>query len=215
MYVNIKGGSLPQSITFCRHAESVGNARGLNDNSTLTTANHQFELSLLGQRQIIQTRDFIQSRFPNGFSEYYVSSFLRTQATFTGLFGGAVIPYEDPRLDEWWKGIFHSLSAEMIAEHYSAESAVLKREGWYHYRPPQGEAGKDVEVRILSFLNSLTPVDNIFICGHGRWFSYFERLLLQISREATKSKVPDNCSVVQLTKEGDKYRSELLFTPRD
>ena len=215
MYVNIKSGSLPQRITFCRHAESVGNARGVDDNSTQTNANHQFELSPLGQRQVIQTRDFIHALFPNGFSEYYVSSFLRTQVTFRGLFDGKIIPYEDPRLDEWWKGIFHSLSAEMIAQHYPAESAVLKREGWYHYRPPQGEAGKDVEVRILSFLNSLTPVDDIFICGHGRWFNYFERLLLQISREETKARAPDNCSIIQLTKAGNKYSSELLFTPSD
>ena len=213
MHVNIKHDLLPQRITFCRHAESFGNARGLDDNSTREVANHQFELSQKGRGQISQTRDFIQSNFPNGFSEYYVSSFFRTRATFRGLFGDNIVPYEDPRLDEWWKGIFHSLSKEEIARHYPAESAVLEREGWYHYRPPQGEAGKDVEMRILSFLNSLTPADDIFICGHGRWFSFLERLLLRLPRSKTSTQAPDNCSVIRLSKDKNKYCSEVLFTP--
>ncbi len=214
MHININFNSLPQSIVFCRHAESVGNARGLDDNSTRDIANHEFGLSPVGFNQVPQTREFLRSSFPGGFAEYYVSSFLRTQITLKGLFGETKIPFEDPRLDEWWKGIFHSLSKAEIAEHYPAEHAVLEREGWYHYRPPQGEAGKDVEVRILSFLNSLTPVESIFICGHGRWFSYFERLLLQRSREETSQKAPDNCAIIQLTKGVGEYKSEVLFTPK-
>lgn len=213
MYVNINNNLLPQIIIFCRHAESVGNAIGLDDNSTKEMANHKFELSPIGQQQVSQTSNFILSHFPDGFAEYYVSSFFRTQATFRGLFGKNIIPFEDPRLDEWWKGIFHSLSKEEVARHYPAESAVLEREGWYHYRPPQGEAGKDVEARILSFLNSLTPVDSIFICGHGRWFSFLERLLLRIPRSETSVRASDNCSIIQLVKKTDQYESKVLFTP--
>lgn len=214
MHVKIRTESLPNQFIFCRHAESVGNARGLDDNSTKETANHQFELSPHGQNQVTQVRDFVRSSFPDGFSEYYVSSFLRTQTTFRGIWGEEVSPFEDPRLDEWWKGIFHSLNKDEIAKYYPIESITLKREGWYQYRPPQGEAGKDVEVRILSYLNSLSPVENVFITGHGRWFSFFERLLLQLPREEMNTEAPKNCSVIALTKKGDRYESQVLFTPQ-
>ncbi|MCB9810636.1 histidine phosphatase family protein [Candidatus Nomurabacteria bacterium] len=214
MHVNIKIKTLPKQFIFCRHAESIGNARGLDDNSTKDTANHQFGLSPKGQRQVEQVRDFLRHRFSNGFSEYYVSSFLRTQITFQGVWGKDISPYEDPRLDEWWKGIFHSLTKEEIAEHYPVESATLKREGWYHYRPPQGESGKDVEMRILSYLNSLNPTESVFISGHGRWFCFFKRLLLKLPRERMNLEAPKNGSVISLTKNGSKYESNVLFTPK-
>ena len=214
MHVKIKTESMPNQIIFCRHAESIGNANSLDDNSTKETANHQFKLSPHGQNQVTQVRDFVSSSFPNGFSEYYVSSFLRTQATFRGIWGESVLPFEDPRLDEWWKGIFHSLTKDDIAEYYPIESTTLKREGWYQYRPPQGESGKDVELRILSYLNSLSPVENIFICGHSRWFNFFERLLLQLPREEMSTEVLKNCSVLVLAKNGNKYKSQILFNPK-
>jgi broad specificity phosphatase PhoE len=214
MHVKIRTESLPNQFIFCRHAESVGNARDLDDNSTKEVANHKFELSPKGQREVVQTSDFIHSYFPNSFAEHYISTFFRTQATFGGIFDEHVIPFEDPRLDEWWKGIFHSLSKEEIERYYPAEAAVLQREGWYHYRPPQGESGKDVEMRILSFLSSLNPVDDVFICGHGRWFNFFERLLLQLPREEMNTEAPKNCSVIALTKKDDRYESQVLFTPQ-
>lgn len=213
MHIKIDVASLQREIVFCRHAESVGNAKGRDDNSTSDTPNHQFKLSAVGVHQLEPMRRFLETEFPDGFSDYYVTTFLRTQLTFQGVIGGHITPYEDPRLDEWWKGIFHSLSEQEISRHYPVEHRVLKREGWYHYRPPQGEAGKDVEVRILSFLNSLRPVPRIFICGHGRWYSFLERILLGRPREETDKEAPKNCSIIRLTHDGQVFRKSVLFIP--
>ena len=70
MHVNINTDLLPNQFVFCRHAESVGNARGLDDNSTKETANHQFELSPRGDNQVEQVRDFVRGSFPKGFTDY-------------------------------------------------------------------------------------------------------------------------------------------------
>jgi broad specificity phosphatase PhoE len=158
LHINLNINSLPDQIVFCRHAESVGNAIKQDDESTKEMPNHQFALSPNGKRQLKETAEFVKQKFANGFAEYYVSTFLRTQLTFAGLFTEKINSFEDPRLDEWWKGIFHSLSLAERQRFYPNERITQEREGWYHYRPPQGESGKDVEIRILSFLYSVTPL---------------------------------------------------------
>ncbi len=213
MHINININSLPREIVFCRHAESVGNAKGKDDNSDENLANHRFPLTVKGQSQASEVRDFLEKEYTTKFSAYFVSTFLRTHSTFQSIFGEDTVPYEDPRLDEWWKGIFHSLSKSELKENHSLELKTAEKEGWYHYRPPQGEAGKDVEVRILSFLNSLTPVPSIFVCGHGRWFKFFERILLCLPRQATEAQVPQNCSLIRFRKNSTRYENEVLFTP--
>lgn len=44
MHINIDIHSLPQKIIFCRHAESIGNARKRDNFSDKTTPNHEFDL---------------------------------------------------------------------------------------------------------------------------------------------------------------------------
>lgn len=213
MRIRLNISSLPNEIVFCRHAESEGNAVGISDKSTVSIPNHQFDLSQKGHDQTALTRDFVKERYPNGFDQYYISTFLRTWLTFYRIFDNNV-PSEDPRLDEWWRGIFHNLSEREINEFYPLEKTILKREGWYHYRPPQGEAGKDVELRILSFLGSLEVCDRIFICGHGRWFLFFQRILCgrdRISNNYKHNIVPGNCSVISFKKYGDIFQSSVIF----
>lgn len=213
MHIKLNVVSLPEKIIFCRHAESIGNAVKKDDVSTLNSPNHQFHLSPRGHDEVIEVRDFISATFPEGFSEHYVSTFLRTQLTFSGIFLHNIVPFEDPRLDEWWKGIFHSLSAKEINRFYPKENHVMKREGWYHYRPPQGESGKDVELRILSFLSTLNSCKSIFICGHGQWFCFLERILCGKTRIQTEMKSPKNCSVTCFEKDAETFVLNTIFEP--
>ena len=214
MHICLNTLPLPDEIVFCRHGESIGNARGKNDNSIEHTPNHRFNLTSTGKNQALSAGYFLNTYAPHGFDDYYVSTFLRAQETFKllGLKDNPE-PFEDPRLDEYWRDIFHSMSEADVAVFYPIEHAIAEREGWYHYRPPQGEAQKDVELRILSFLSSLSPCKRIFICGHGQWFCFFERILCGKSRNETRRNSPTNCSVVSFKKEGHIFSSKIIFEP--
>lgn len=212
MNVKLNIARMPDEIYFCRHAQSVGNARGMDDDSLIDIPNHSFGLSEAGIVQAQVAASWLRGH-NKAFDEHYVSTFTRTHETFSLLFGDTITPYEDPRLDEWWKGIFHAMSPEERARFYPAEQAILDCEGWYHYRPPQGESRKDVELRILSFLSVLSSCKRIFICGHGRWENSFERLLCGLPRESTQTKVVSNASIVRYTKKQHSYQREPLITP--
>ncbi|MBI2048036.1 MAG: phosphoglycerate mutase family protein [Parcubacteria group bacterium] len=207
-------GYLPDEIVFCRHGESVGNVRKKDDSSTNDIPNHQFDLTSVGVSQARQAGVYLNTHFNGGFPEYYVSTFLRAKRTFQLLcLNTNPTPYEDPRLDEYWRGIFHSMPEDAIRIFYPSEHAIAKREGWYHYRPPQGEAGKDVELRILSFLSSLEPHERIFICGHGQWFCFLDRILCGKTRDEARTESPKNCSVVSFKMRCGKFESSVLFEP--
>jgi len=212
MKINLNLSHLPDEIVFCRHAQSTGNAVGKDDASTSTTANHFFGLSNLGKTQPAQVKVFLEEEYPDGFDDYYISTFLRTELTFKVIYEH-IVPFEDPRIDEWWKGIFHSLSAEEITKFYPHEKVILEREGWYHYQPPQGESGKNVELRILSFLSTLTSGRTVFICGHGRWSCFLDRILCGKSRSNVLARPPKNCSVIRFKKCANTYKASVLFEP--
>ncbi len=172
----------PNLIVLARHGQSEGNLISPDDVSFESKANHRFSLTELGVKQCKSTGEYLRSTF-GGFDAYFHSSFSRTKESL-GFFYPDAAGIEDPRLDEWWRGIWHSLSAENIERHYPAEKAVMEREGRYHYRAPGGESCPDVELRIRSFIATLRAdwsYRNVFISGHGNWIILFDKIMRGLS----------------------------------
>ncbi|MGV8086165.1 MAG: histidine phosphatase family protein [Candidatus Woesearchaeota archaeon] len=207
---------LPQKIYFFRHAESIGNALGLDDVSLQDLPNHRFPLTSKGISQAnLLANYFDQNKIFTDVEEIYVSNFLRPQQTLEILMNKNNITsrvYEDSRLDEWWKGIFHSLTTEELITNYPIEKKIMEREGWHHYRPPQGESGKDVEIRLVSFLENLRY--NSLISSHGRIGGFMKRILCgEPVNLNCKYEHPKNCELWLFTKKIDKYELTSLFEP--
>lgn len=216
MKLSTKLPRLPDKLYIFRHGESIGNARGLDDTSLTNLANHQFPLTEKGREQSHQLAAYIhENDILSEIDEAYVSGFVRTQETLEIVLGG-IEPefpvYQDSRIDEWWKGIFHSMNADERELRYPAEKNILEREGWHHYRPPQGEAGKDVEARIQSFLAQLGC--NALISGHGRVAGFLNRIICQEEQDLDcKYVIPGNCELWVFTREDNAYRRTSLFAP--
>ena len=202
-----------------RHGESIGNALGLDDNSLKDLPNHKFPLTEKGRRQISFSGEYVaENKLINSDVGLFTSNFLRAQQTLeivlerqnTENFNVTL----DARLDEWWRGIFHSLSEEEYSQGYPLEQKIQSREGRYHFRPLQGQAGKDVEINLLSFLNSVRE-EEIFLCGHGRSIGMLHRLLTNSSVELNcKYPNPKNGEIWKFTSDGDYFNFESLFIPK-
>lgn len=209
---------LPQRIYFCRHGQSIGNALGLSDDSLASVANHRFSLTEKGIEQAQRLAQYVANEdILAQCGELAVSTLLRAEQTLEIILehNSTTLPiHQDARLDEWCKGIFHTMDQEERAIHYPAETAIRTREGLYHYRPPQGEAGKDVEIRLRSFLHDTHQVP--FIVAHGRVGAFLDRLLCdkELDRDCG---YPDmnNCELWRFTKSGTHYVRESMFTPTD
>lgn len=192
-------------IIFVRHGESVGNARGLDDNSLADTPNHRFPLTQVGYQQaclcgrILRSKGIIWDRA-------FISSYTRTEQTHDGINVGLIVckPIMDPRLDEWWRGIWHTMTKADIARLYPLEAQIQKREGWYHYRAPGGQSGPDVELQIRSFLSDFlfgcySSWGDILLVGHGKWAILFWRIMTGSTVEQAAQRLKDkpfgNCSI--------------------
>lgn len=209
----------PDIIYTVRHGQSIGNARGMDDESLANLPNHQFPLTELGNAQIALSAKFIyDERIIKKDTGLYTSNFLRAQESMEGIlrnYEGCFEVTVDPRLDEWWKGIFHSLSREEISKHYPIEEHISKREGWHQYKPLQGQAGKDVEINLIAFLNCI-PEKEIVIAGHGKSFAFLRRLLTNQPTDINcKYEYPNNGEIWKFTRKEDKYyHFKSLFTPK-
>ena len=207
-----------RTVYTVRHGESEGNARGLDDESLQHQANHRFPLTERGKEEIGLTAGYIlENRLISQETGIYTSGFYRAQQSMQIIVGAQenrdckVI--EDPRLDEWWKGIFHSLPKATVSESYPHEKVIQEREGWHHYRPPQGQSGKDVETNLLSFLSDVEQSE-IFLVGHGRSFGFLRRILLNNPIELNcKYPIPKNGEVWRFTRAGDYFDFKSLFVP--
>lgn len=212
--------TLPNKIYFFRHGQSIGNAVGLDDISLKDLPNHLFPLTEKGKDEAKQLAKYINETYLFfNVEEIYVSNFLRAKDTLKIVLeesdryqylGNKV--FHDSRLDEWWKGIFHSMSKEEIKKYYPLETRIRDREKWYHYRPPQGEAGKDVEFRITDFLKELN--NNTMISSHGRIGGFMKRILCRDPiNHNCDYEAPKNCELWLFEKQNDKYKHSSLFKP--
>lgn len=204
----------PDIIYTVRHGQSIGNARGMDDESLANLPNHQFPLTELGHAQIALSAKFIyDNKIIKSTTGLYTSNFLRAQKSMEGLlnsYDGDFKVTIDPRLDEWWKGIFHSLQKEEISKHYPIEQNILQREGWHHYKPLQG---KDVEINLISFLAGV-PEREILIAGHGKNFAFLRRLLTNQPVDLNcEYRYPKNGEIWIFAREGEYYNLKSLYTP--
>jgi 2,3-bisphosphoglycerate-dependent phosphoglycerate mutase len=197
----------PAELVLVRHAESEGNVLGADKRGSLAVPNHQFQLTERGRAQAEITGGYLRERYPTGFDTYYCSHYHRVQETMRILFPEARI-YEDPRLAEGSRGIFSELTIAEVGERYPHEEARMRKEGYYNFRPIGGENWPDVELRIHSFLGTLSrdcEGERVLMVVHGFWLHLFRRLVERVSVAACVEAYPhetvENASVTRYTGE--------------
>lgn len=176
--------SWPRRIVMARHGESEGNAKGLDDCSFRDHPNHRFALTDRGRAQACKVGELLRVRYGT-FHVHRVSSYARTQQSHELAFPG--VSYEiDSRMDELWRGIYHTMISEDRLINFPREDRIKQREGWYHYRPPGGQNGPDVELQIHSLLLDLrlnNAGEDVFLSAHGSWMILFNRLVMRKTSE--------------------------------
>ena len=190
----------PRQLVLVRHAESEGNTKTTDERARLNVATHAYPLTSRGRRQAELTGAYLQKRFGN-FDVYYVSYYQRSKETMAIMYPNVRV-YEDPRLAEGQRGIYHTMTRNQIKKIFPGESTRKKREGIYHFRPLGGENWPDIELRIHSFLGTLSrdcDNQNVIIVVHGHWLILFQRLIQHFSIEEAikryKESVFENASV--------------------
>jgi len=172
----------PKLLVLVRHAESEGNIRTADERAKLPIATHSLGITERGRKQAEITAAYLKEQ---GFSfdVRYVSYYRRAKETMNILCPDERA-YEDPRLAEAQRGIWHTMTHDEIAEHLPHEIERKTREGYYHYRPPGGENWADVEMRIHSFLGTLSrdcEDQRVLIVVHAHWLILFQRLIHHFS----------------------------------
>jgi len=175
----------PSLLLMVRHAESEGNVRSVEERAAFDMATHAYPLTALGREQAGITGAYILRKFPGPFQARYVSYYTRSRETMEIMLPKEKL-YEDPRLAEAQRGIYHTMTTAQIATSYPGELERKAREGLYHYRAPGGENWPDIELRIHSFLGTLArdyEGQRVIMVVHGFWLLLFQRLMERFSIE--------------------------------
>lgn len=206
----------PKRLVMVRHAESVGNIRSADERALSGEAAYSYGLTERGRKQAEITGKYLRETYGE-FDVYYVSYYKRALETLRILYPEAKI-YEDPRLAEGQRGIWQTMTKAEIALKYPEEVARKQREGHYHYRPPGGENWPDIELRIHSFLGTLSRDCeglNVLIVVHGHWMVLFQRLVHRFSIDEALRRyseaVVENASVTIYRGETIDNRSRLVL----
>ena len=187
----------PNMLVLVRHAESEGNLRSADERAQFEMATYAYALTPRGRRQAEKTKEYLQLYFGGNnkydlslfFDVRYASYYERSRETLQIILPSAKFYepprlYEDPRLAEAQRGIYHTMTNDQIEERFPGELARKAREGLYHYRPLGGENWPDVELRIHSFLGTLSrdcDGKNVIMVVHGHWLILFQRLIHHFS----------------------------------
>jgi len=197
----------PSLLVLVRHAESEGNIIDGDSRASFNKPTWAYSLTKNGIDQAKKTKEYLH-RIYDTFDVYYTSYYNRSKETMQVLYPDLKV-YEDPRLAEAQRGIYHTMTREQIAAKYPEELERKEKEGLYHYRPPGGENWPDVEMRIHSFLGTLSRdygYKKVLVVVHGHWLVLFERLIHRFSIEEAvkryKSGPAENASVTS-------YRSKF------
>jgi broad specificity phosphatase PhoE len=172
----------PRKLILVRHAESEGNTRSADERAGYDVSSHEYPLTPRGRKQAKITGKYLQKKFGT-FDVYYVSYYQRSKETMHLMYPKARV-YEDPRLAEAQRGIWHIMTKDQLQSRFPEEIARKEREGLYHYRPLGGENWPDIELRIHSFLGTLCrdyEGQDVCIVGHGHWLILFDRLVRRFS----------------------------------
>ncbi|OGZ94428.1 MAG: hypothetical protein A3H69_00065 [Candidatus Sungbacteria bacterium RIFCSPLOWO2_02_FULL_47_9] len=190
----------PRRLVLVRHAESEGNIKTADERAGYGVSTHAYSLTERGRYQAKLTGEYLCNRFGD-FNIYYVSYYTRSKETMKIMYPKARV-YEDPRLAEGQRGIYHTMTEDQIRQCYPGELERKEREGLFHYRAPGGENWPDIEMRIHSFLGTLNrdyDGQNVCIVVHGHWLILFQRLVHHFSIDEAvrryKNAVAKNASV--------------------
>ncbi|MFA6604098.1 MAG: histidine phosphatase family protein [Patescibacteria group bacterium] len=168
----------PKLLVLVRHAESKSNVLSANERASFETAPHTYPLTERGRQQAAVTAAYLQRRFGR-FDTRYTSYYGRAKETMEILCPGEKY-CEDPRLAEAQRGIWHAMTRDEIRERFPEEIRRRDREGFYHHRPIGGENWPDVELRIRSFLDTLTRDHagaRVLLVVHSHWLVLCQRLI--------------------------------------
>lgn len=209
--------SWPRLLVLVRHAESEGNVLSQNAKAKSGVSTHAYKLTERGRKQARITGQFLKEKFYD-FDVYYVSYYERSKETMAIMYPDARV-YEDPRLAEGQRGIWHTMTKKQIRERFPEEIERKEREGLYHYRAPGGENWPDIELRIHSFLGTLSrdcEGQSVLIVAHGHWLTLFERLVHHLSiKEAMRryhNFTKENASVITYEGQTVNGKSRLILT---
>lgn len=196
----------PSKIVLVRHGESEGNVKTADERAGFCLATHNYGLTDKGKKQAEITGKYLRDQFGN-FDVNYVSYYKRAKDTMKIMCPGVRV-YEDSRLAEAQRGIYHSLTRAEIEKQYPNELVRKEKEGLYHYRPWGGENWADVELRIHSFLGTLArdcEDQSVLIVVHGHWLILFQKLLehfpIEEALKRYENSVAKNASVTSYNRE--------------
>ena len=170
------------TLVLIRHPQTEGNLVSNSEMAEIERPNHMLLLSKQGEIELESTvGEYTNLTMHLPVAVFHSTAFRSRVLAYKFSRDFNVNCIEDSRLNEKWDGIFHSLHLNQIKERYPEQIDLKEKYGWYHYRPPGGESGPDVEMRIRSFLRDL--VENqayvgqqVIIVGHGNWFHLFEKI---------------------------------------
>ncbi len=190
----------PKILALVRHAESEGNVLNADQRAEYDVATHRYKLTERGRAQAKITGAWLNMQYGK-FDVRYVSYYRRSAETMHIMCPG-LKTYEDSRLAEAQRGLWHTMTEKQVRECYPEEFARREKEGLYHYRPWGGQNGPDVELSIYSFLSTLNrdhEGQSVLAVVHGRWLVLFQRVVEHFSIEAALDRfehnVAENASV--------------------
>lgn len=196
----------PHLLVLVRHAESEGNVRPDPDvRAAYEVATHAYPLTETGRRQAEATGAWLRETYGT-FDIRYTSYYARARETMALMCPDERV-YEDARLAEANRGIYHTYTRDEIRAHFPKELERKEREGLYHHRPIGGENWPDIELRIHSFLGTLARDcggKSVLIVVHGFWLILFQKLIHHFSVEEAeamyrKGAVPNASATVYRT----------------
>lgn len=168
----------PSKLVLVRHAESEGNLRDADERAVYEVPTHAYALTAAGRRQAEITGAWLRETY-GCFDVHYTSYYVRAKETM-GIMCPEAKVYEDARLAEANRGIYHTYTKKQIKRRFPLELERKTREGLYHHRPLGGENWPDIELRIHSFLGTLSRDcggQKVLIVVHGFWLILFQKLV--------------------------------------
>lgn len=193
----------PRKLVLVRHAESEGNVLSTEERVRFDRSSHEYKLTARGRKQAEITGKYLREKFCK-FDAFYSSYYARARETLQIMYPEVTV-FEDSRLAEAQRGIWHTMTKEEVARVFQHEIERKEREDLYHYRPLGGENWPDIEMRIHSFLATLNCYhegENILVIVHGNWLNLFRKVNDHLSIEEVMRRysldnrgVVDNASV--------------------
>lgn len=209
----------PKRILLVRHAQSEGNVLTVEQQVSYPVADWKYDLTELGIRQAEATGRYLRASLPS--PDAVLCSHARRAARTARICYPDAEIVEDVRLAELTFGIGHVLTWEEIDRQFPAEKERRERMGRFQYRPPGGENGPDLELRIHSLMQTLRDQwsgRSVVLFTHHHWLIHFcriaERTSIAEAVEQYDTTAFANASVTEFVPDRRRDRSGRLRTVR-